>query len=192
MPQFELEPDEKIIRYARKHWFLFAMELVPYAIIALIPLSLPFLLELSPTFAPYAGYASLSHPLMRVALGIWLLVVWTGAWSAFTRYFLNAWVLTDRRIVDIKQHSYFNREVSSLLLNRVQDVTTDVVGLLTSLLDIGTIVVQSAGTVDEFRMSGIPEPEKMRDAIMERLPRRQPLQGAPAATQGAPTTPQAQ
>ena len=104
---------------------------------------------------------------MRAALGVWLLVSWTGAWSAFTRYFLNAWVLTNERIVDIKQRGYFSREVSSVLLNRVQDVTTDVRGVLPSLLNIGDINVKSAGAVDKFHMRGIPKPELMRDLILK-------------------------
>lgn len=166
MKEFELEPGEHVVREARKHWFLFAVTLLPYVILAVIPFYLHGILAAFPTTAPYAPYIVFNTPLMRAALGVWLLLVWTGAWSAFTRYFLNLWVLTNKRIVDIKQHGYFNREVSSLLLNRVQDVTTDVNGPLISLLGIGNITVQSAGAVDEFHMNGIPRPEEMRDIIM--------------------------
>ena len=167
MREFELEPGEHVVKEARKHWFLFAATLLPYAILALIPFALPGLLRLAPVMAGYAAYIDYTQPLMRAALGVWLLVVWTGAFSAFTRYYLNLWVLTDRRIVDIKQRTYFNREVSSLLLNRVQDVTSDVSGVLSSLLDIGTIHVQSAGEDEEFIMAGIPRPMQMRDLIMK-------------------------
>lgn len=167
MPEFELEPGEHVVRQARKHWFLFAVTLMPYAILTVIPFALPGLLRLAPPLAPYAPYLTVSEPLMRVALGIWLLAVWTGAWSAFTRYFLNVWILTNQRIVEIKQPGYFNRQVSSLLLNRVQDVTTQVTGADASFLGIGDITVQSAGAVDEFHMYGIPRPEEMRDIIMK-------------------------
>ena len=167
MKEFELEPGESVVRQTRKHWFLFVIELVPYAILAVLPLALPNLLSLVPQTIPYAVTINYREPLMRAALGIWLLFVWTGAWSAFTRYFLNAWVLTNQRIVDIKQRGYFNREVSSVLLNRVQDVTTDVIGVLPSFLGIGTINVQSAGAMNEFRMQGIPRPEEMRDLILK-------------------------
>lgn len=164
--EFELEPGERVVLAARKHWFLFAIELLPYAALALMPFLIPAFLQISPTLAPYAAGVSFTTPIGRVAVGVWLLVVWTGAWGSFTRYFLNLWVLTDRRIVDIKQRGYFNREVSSLLLSRVQDVTTDVVGFLPSMLGIGTIKVQSAGADEEFRMPGIPNPERMRDTIL--------------------------
>lgn len=167
MKEFELEPGEHVVKQVRKHWFLFLAELLPFALLALIPFVLPGFLRLAPPLARYAPLFTVQAPLMRAALGIWLLVSWTGAWSAFTRYFLNAWVLTNERIVDIKQRGYFSREVSSVLLNRVQDVTTDVRGVLPSLLNIGDINVQSAGAVDKFHMRGIPKPEHMRDLILK-------------------------
>ena len=167
MKEFELEPGEHAVKQARKHWFLFLAELLPFALLAVIPFALPGFLRLAPPLAQYAAFFTVQIPLMRAALGVWLLVSWTGAWSAFTRYFLNAWVLTNERIVDIKQRGYFSREVSSVLLNRVQDVTTDVRGVLPSLLNIGDINVQSAGAVDKFHMHGIPKPEQMRDLILK-------------------------
>ncbi len=167
MKEFELEPGEHIVKEARKHWFLFLTELLPYAIIIVVPFAIPKLLTLATPLAGYAAMFDYHTPLTRAVLGVWLLGTWTGLWNTFTRYYLNAWVLTNQRIVDIKQRGYFNREVSSLSLSRVQDVTTDVSGILPSLLGMGDIIVQSAGAVDEFRMSGIPRPEQMRDLILK-------------------------
>lgn len=177
MKEFELEPGEHVVLKARKHWFLFLAELLPYAILLAFPFALPKILALVPALSNYTAQFSYETPLTRAMLGVWLLLVWTLAWSAFTRYYLNAWVLTNQRIVDIKQHGYFNREVSSLFLPRVQDVTTDVSGILPSLLGIGDIIVQSAGAVDEFRMRGIPRPEQMRDLILKYVS-TEPAKGA--------------
>ena len=170
MQEFELESGEQVVKETRKHWFLFLIELLPFAIIAVIPFALPNILSFAPPLAKYATLFDYTTPLMRVALGVWLLITWTSAWGAFTRYFLNAWVLTNQRIVDIKQRGYFNREVSSLFLSRVQDVTTNVVGVLPSLLGIGDIKVQTAAEDVEFVMHGIPRPEHMRDLILKYVP----------------------
>ena len=70
-------------------------------------------------------------------------------------------------MLNIKQRRFFSREVSSLFLSRVQDVTTDVTGILSSLLGIGDIKVQTAGEDVEFVMRGIPRPEQMRDVILK-------------------------
>lgn len=167
MKEFELEPGEHVVKQVRKHWFLFLAELLPFAILAAIPFALPKVLTFAPPLAMYAAYLDYSMQLPRATLGVWLLISWTAAWSAFTKYFLNAWIVTNKRIVDIKQRGYFNREVSSLFLSRVQDVTTDVVGVLPSLLNIGDINVESAGAVEKFTMHGIPLPEQMRDLILK-------------------------
>ena len=166
-PAFDLGPGEVVLREARKHWVLFVFELLPYAVLAILPFLFPALLTVSPLFAPYAALADYSQPIARAALGVYLLIVWTSAWGAFTRYYLNLWILTDQRIVEITQHGYFNRQVSSLLLNRVQDITTEVEGALFSLLDIGNIHVQSAGAEDVFHMNGISDPDVMRDLILK-------------------------
>jgi len=166
MKEFELEPGEHVVMEARKHWFLFLAELLPFAILAVLPFALPKLLMLASPLAPYAGLFDYHTTLARAGLGVWLLISWTLAWSTFTRYFLNVWVLTNQRIVDIKQRGYFSRSVSSLFLSRVQDVTTNVVGVLPSLLNIGDIKVQTAAEDIEFIMHGIPRPEQMRDIIL--------------------------
>jgi hypothetical protein len=169
MKEFELEPGEHVVREVRKHWFLFLAELLPFAILLILPFVLPHFLNLAPPLAPSVSFLNTHTALVRALVGMWLLIWWTGAWSRFTQYFLNAWILTDQRIVDIKQHGYFSREVSSVLLNRVQDVTTDVEGMLPSMLNIGDINVQSAGAVDRFHMRGIPQPEQMRDLILQHV-----------------------
>lgn len=166
MPEFELEPGEKVILTARMHWFIFAAGLLPYAILAIIPFALPSALSAFAAAAPLTKFISYQQPLFHIALGVWLLAVWTAAWGSFTRYYLNLWVLTNQRIVDITQRHFFSRKVSSLMLSRVQDVTTNVSGVLESLLGIGGITVQSAGAVDEFHMRGIPRPQHMRDLIL--------------------------
>ncbi len=165
--EFELEPGEELIRETRKHWFLFVVSLLPYAILALLPYALPNLLSLLPPTVTSFDLRTIPTTLSRPLIGVWLLLVWTSAWGSFTRYYLNLWVLTSRRIVEIEQRGYFSREVSITFLSRVQDVTTDIHGLLPSLLGIGTIRVQSAGATNEFKMHGIPRPEEMRDLILK-------------------------
>lgn len=166
MKEFELELGEQVVRETRKHWFLFLAELLPFALLIVLPFALPKMLTLASPLTPYASFFSYETPLARAALGVWLLLSWTGAWGAFTRYFLNAWVLTNHRIVNIKQRGFWSRQVSSLFLTRVQDVTTEVEGILPSLLGIGDIKVQTAAEDVEFVMRGIPRPEEMRDIIL--------------------------
>lgn len=183
MKEFELEPGEFVVHLVRKHWLVFFGELLPFAILAVLPFALSKLLLLVPSTEQLTIYFDYSREGPRLALGSFLLVIWTIAWGTFTRYYLNAWVLTSQRIINIKQRRFFSREVSSLFLSRVQDVTTDITGVLSSLLDIGDIKVQTAGEEEEFVMRGIPLPERMRDLILKYVPEESPpadgVSGAP-------------
>ena len=174
MEEFQLEPGEQVVRTVRKHWFVFLLMLLPYAFLAVVPFVLPWMAGWALRFAPDFSYLlssiSLNQPFIRLGLGIWWLLLWIGAFNAFTSYFLNVWVVTSRRIVRIHQAGFFNRVVSSFLLHRVQDVTTTVDGFFADVLSYGSVRVETAGTAsDNFSMDGVADPVAMRDVIMREI-----------------------
>ena len=65
------------------------------------------------------------------------------------------------------QKGLFYRDISTCRLNRIQDVTVEVRGLIPSLLDFGTITVQTAGEEDNFIIHGMPHPYEIKRAILE-------------------------
>lgn len=174
MHEFPLNFGERVIAAVRKHWFVLVLELLPFVVLALAPTVLPTLVawvaSTSGAPVPFGEYLTFEHPIARFILGLWWLLIWAGAFNTFTRYYLNLWVITTTRIVYIHQHGFFNREVSSFLLTRVQDVTTDVDGFFATLLGYGSLRVQTAGTdSNDFRMEHIPHPARLRDRIMKLL-----------------------
>jgi hypothetical protein len=171
MEEFPLEPGERVLRTVRKHWFVLVTSLLPFLFLALLPLVLVPFLEGMALASPDMGraFAQLTpaQPWFRLALGLWWIVLWIGAFNAFTQYYLNHWVVTTLRIVRVRQHAFFAREVASFHLLRVQDVTTEVNGIFADLLGYGSVRVQTAGTESsDFVMDGIDDPQDMRDLIM--------------------------
>lgn len=174
MEEFQLEPGETITRAVRKHWLVFVGELLPYAVIALLPLiifpAVTYFVAHAPQFADTHADLTLWNGWVRLILGLWLLLAWMGGFNAFTRYYLDQWVITTTRIVDIHQFGFFRREVSSFLLNHVQDVTTDVDGIFPTVFGFGTLRVETAGDESRhFVMRGIRDPEGLRDLIMREI-----------------------
>jgi uncharacterized membrane protein YdbT with pleckstrin-like domain len=154
MHGFELEQGEQITMVVRRHWALLALRLLPDILL----LVAPFVLVTSFTGAAPAGGA-------RVLVGLWMLCLWVMMFSRVTLYYLNAWVITNSRIIDIRQPTFFRREISSFLLDRVQDVTTTVDGLFATWIGFGTLSVETAGMGDKFMMTGVPDPASVRDLI---------------------------
>ncbi len=174
MEEFELEPGEHIMKEVRKHWLVFLGMLFPYIFLAILPLLLPgvfaWTASLYPVLQGTASAFTLATPWVRIVVGIWWLMLWIGAFNAFTSYFLNVWVITNHRIVNIRQYQFFNRKVSSFLLMRVQDVTTETYGILSDLFGYGCVQVETAGVAsDAFRMDGVADPQGMRDLIMKEI-----------------------
>lgn len=173
MEEFELEPGEEVVTNVRTHPFVLIIRLLPFIFLAFVPWLasgfLSFFASASPEAAgAFTGFNLPAH-LGRFLYGFWYLCLWTGTFSTFTRYYLNVWVITNLRIVDIKQYSFFNREVSSFLLARVQDVTTDISGLPATLFGFGKLSVETAGKDEDFHMEGLADPTRIRDIIMSQV-----------------------
>lgn len=174
MEEFALEPGEQVVRTVRKHWLVFVGMLFPYFGLAILPLVLPPVLRWATQFYP-EGNVILSHvqiapPLLQLLLGAWWFILWVGAFNAFTSYFLNVWYITSHRIVEVRQFGFFDRKVSSFLLVRVQDVTTNVEGIIADLFGFGRVQVETAGTASHlFVMEGVADPVGMRDLIMREI-----------------------
>ncbi|KND51736.1 MAG: hypothetical protein ABA06_00550 [Parcubacteria bacterium C7867-001] len=170
-PEFELEPGEKVILVVRKHWLILIGYAIAYAFIAWLPILLLDYIAGGTFGATYdfTKYLALDNKWVRFILGTWWLFTWFKFFSAFTRFFLNQWVITSTRIVDIEQTGYFRREVSSVPLARVQDVTTNITGFFHTIFGFGTVEVQSAGAEEKFVMTGLERPTHIRDTIMREI-----------------------
>lgn len=178
MAEFELEPGERVISSVRKHPLIVIGQLIPFVILALIPFLLPVLINLLQNFGAeqiaFVEYLSTENPWTRFVVGMYWLFVWIGAFGIFTDYYLDHWVITNHRIMSIDQQGFFDRKVSSLHLNRIQDVMTDIEGLLGELFGFGTLSVETAGDdASRFRTHGIANAKHVRDLIMKEVTARQ-------------------
>ena len=173
MGEIELEPGEEVIEAVRKHVFVLLLSLLPFAFLAWIPSLVPivfaFIAHATPdgTLLPYASV--LTGQYARLLYGLYLLVIWSAVFNTITLYYLNEWIITTTRIIEIHQYGYFSREVSSLLLIKVQDVNINVDGIFGTVISYGQLEVQSAGTAEHFIMDDIPRPEHLRDVIMREI-----------------------
>ena len=160
---FALHPAETIILVTRKHWFLVFERLLLIAFLSLIPFliagALPFLSHnVSVDISP-------ATPFIIFALAIYGMVLLAAFFFFFVDYYLDMWVVTGIRIIDVEQHGLFSRTVSEIPLERVQDVTTETHGIIRTLLGFGTIRIQTAGE-REFLIHDVPNPERVKEIIL--------------------------
>ncbi len=107
------------------------------------------------------------YPLVLMSVSIYCLFIWLFFFFSFVDYYLDIWIVTNERIIDIRQAGFFNRTISEQLLYRVQDVTSEVAGFFPTILKYGNVYVQTAGTAERFFFKEIPNPEYARDLIIK-------------------------
>lgn len=76
-------------------------------------------------------------------------------------------LVTDRSLVQIMQKSLFNRKVSRLSMSNVEDVSEEQRGIIASIFNYGTLMVQTAGTLENFIFTLCPNPSGLADRIIE-------------------------
>lgn len=79
----------------------------------------------------------------------------------------NRVLVTNEHIVDIDQVTLFRRSVATLTLSRIQDVSADVDGPVQTLLQYGTVMIQTAGQQEKFNFDYMPNPYSVEQYILE-------------------------
>lgn len=157
--------NEHIIKIAHKHWFVLFAE----SFFLVFLLTVPFIILSAYEIYDFSHFIDLDGPyqyLFSAFTGTWLLFLWIIFFIIWTDYYLDIIVLTDKRLVDIEQWGLFSRTVSTLELDKIQDITVRVSGLIPTFLDFGTLHIQTAGTQKEFIIKGIAKPNSIKDKIM--------------------------
>jgi hypothetical protein len=101
-------------------------------------------------------------------LAAWYTLTFIVGYMIWTHYYLDLWIVTDRRLIVIDQVHFFNRTISSFRLERLQDMTVSIEGILHTFLNFGTIRAQTAGAGETaFVMKGLPEPREVLSIIQK-------------------------
>ncbi len=158
------DPGEKIIKLLHRHLLIIITGVMMPLIAFLLPVVCYFLLREFFSFiiseVPY-------FYLFIFLSGIYILFVWLQLNLSIADYYLDAWIITDKRIVDIVQSGLFKREVSECRLDRIQDVTARVKGLTPTIFDFGDVHIQTAGREKEFVFRQVPDPYGVKDLILD-------------------------
>ena len=156
--------NEHVILFLRRHWItVFGIVFVAF-LLALIPFGIG-------SFFPSVINTWLSDPLIGplvvVIASIYILSIWLFAFLAFTDYYLDTWIVTNERIINIEQEGLFHRTASELDLAAVQDTTAEIRGITQTLLGYGNVFIQTAGEQGRFHFKNISHPERVKELVTQ-------------------------
>ena len=120
---------------------------------------------LAVTLAPWAVFVFSSF---TAAFG-WTLMISTilGAWLVFQTYYTwinDIYVLTNKRVLATDQRQVFEREVKEVRYDRIQEVSHEVKGIYSTMLNVGDVRIKTAAGIDLI-LKTVPEPYEIEQKI---------------------------
>lgn len=156
--------DEKIILLIRRHPFVIFIKIAVWSFVAIVPfIFYQFFGQILINFLPL----ELVGPISVLFISLYYLYIWLFAFFTFVDYYLDVWIVTNSRIIDIEQKGLFNRVVSEQKLYRVQDVTSEIKGFFSTFLNFGNVYVQTAGEQSRFIFKQVPRPSVVAKKITQ-------------------------
>jgi hypothetical protein len=156
------KPEEKIFLLLRRHWFGY----VAFIIIGLV-MSIPLIILFIYWVSFQQDFSPILLNISILAASIYLLFIIGLLLFGFIDYYLDVYIVTNERIVDIEQNGFFRRKISELHLHQVQDVNAQVKGAFATMLHYGDIHIQTAGERENFIFKAVPNPYRISKIIVD-------------------------
>ncbi len=140
--------EEEIILVLRRHWFTN----LSWIILTIMMIFLPIFLKNVPLldFIPLADHF--------VFIAFWYLITFAIAFEKFISWYFNVFILTEERVIDIDFDNLLYKHISETQINLIQDVTVSQSGVSQTLLNYGSVYIQTAAQVPRIEVLKVPNP----------------------------------
>lgn len=159
MPQKYFEDqldDEEMLLLFRKHPVVMRKELIIASVLLLLG-TLPSFVK--PEYSYFFG-----------GLGVGFLLAFLVMFYAWIGWNFSVYVVTDQRIIQIKQKGFFKRSLVDISLDQVTMINYEIHGMQETLLGFGTITIQTY--VGELIIRDVHKPRKIQKEITSLLRER--------------------
>lgn len=153
------EDGEEILLLIRKSFYTN----IPWIFFSVVFSLLPFLLFVIPvestplTLLPPA-YEFVLLALYYLAIGAYMMV-------SFITWFFNTSLVTTERILDIDFQDLVYKNIAETKMDLIQDVSETETGVLRTVFNFGDVLVQTAGTLENFNLEAVPHPDRVVEII---------------------------
>lgn len=157
------KPYEHIKYLLHRHPLTFIPTVILFTVLAAVPVIVYFMIN---TLFPAFLQSEPAYPLMVLLGSVYYLSLYLFFYAQFVDYYLDIWVVTNDRTIDIEQHGLFHRTITELDLFRIQDVTTQVNGLFKTIFNYGDVVVKTASSTSNIVFYNVPAPNQIREDLI--------------------------
>lgn len=153
---------EKVFLLLRRHWFTY-FGFVAVAVIMSVPILFVIILWIN---RPDYFTATMGNIAIIVVFA-YILFALAVMLYGFIDYYLDVYIVTNERIVNVEQNGFFRRKISELHLHQIQDVSAKVDGMFSTVLHYGNVYIQTAGERENFVFQSIPNPYRVSKLIVD-------------------------
>jgi uncharacterized membrane protein YdbT with pleckstrin-like domain len=149
------QKDEKLILFLRRHWITLIGRWGLFLTLAIIPVGFYFFIIYN-----YPGLLSITvwQAFLLLLASIYYLFTVLYFLNTFIDFYLDVWIVTNQRIINIEQRGLFNREIAEHTLDRIQDISGVQKGLFQTFFSYGDVHVQTAGEIQRFIFRQVDNP----------------------------------
>lgn len=138
--------------FLRRHWIVVLKLLGISLCLVLIPV---FFFIIYINYTDYFENEIVTAIIILLTSAFYLFII-LYTFSSFVDYYLDVWIVTNQRIINIEQKGLFARVVSEKDLGRMQDITSDIEGFWATVLNYGDVHIQTAGEKERFIFKQVP------------------------------------
>lgn len=88
---------------------------------------------------------------------------------SFITWFFNTSLITTERVVDIDFSEVVYKNIAETKMDLVQDVSYTQSSVIRTLFNYGDVLVQTAGTIDNFDLQAVPNPDRAVEIVEEQI-----------------------
>jgi membrane protein YdbS with pleckstrin-like domain len=154
---------EKVEYVLRRHPITFLPFIILFLVLCSIPVILYFMIT---SIYPTLVESEIVYAVSVLLGSVYYLSVLVFTFTHFIDFYLDVWIVTNDRLVDIEQFGLFSRTISELDLFRIQDVTADIHGFFATIFKYGNLTVKTASTNVNIVFHNVPNPNKIRQEIL--------------------------
>lgn len=152
-----MDNEEKVVLFLRKHW----ITNLGWILMSILMFSVPTIVN---SLSILNGIPSNFRFIFEL---IWYLISTAYLIESFLTWFFNVYIVTDERILDIDFYNLIYKEVSDANIDKIQDVTYKMGGVIRTLFNYGDVMVQTASEVPNFEFIAVPLPDKVAKVLQD-------------------------
>lgn len=151
--------EEKTLAVLRQHWIVN----VPWILGAVVMLAATPLIKYLPLINMLPDNYRLVLTLGYLLLAYYLVL------TSLIKWFYSVYIITDERIIDVDFLSLIYKKVSDIKIDRIQEISYHMSGLIEAFFNYGSIKIQTASEQPSVEFEYVPRPQEVVTLINQLL-----------------------